>query len=132
VTGEFDGSVSVVDVGTHAVVDTIRLTGDMVRPMEVDLAPDGSVVYVTTGRGRTVVAIDAATRKPIRTVTVGQRPWGLAVSPDGGRLYTANGPSNDLSIVDAKTFSVIATLPVGTRPWGVVVAPSIPPSVPPG
>lgn len=121
VTGELDATVSVIDAKEHAVIHTIKLEGELVRPMEVDLSPDDRIVYVTTGRGRTVVAIDAQTLEPVKQVTVGQRPWGLALSPDGKKLYTANGPSNDVSVVDADSFEVIATVPVGTSPWGVVV-----------
>ena len=121
VTGEMDGSVSVIDATAHEVIHTIKLSGDLVRPMEVDLSPDDRLVYVTTGRGRTLVAIDAATNEPVKQVTVGMRPWGLAVSPDGKKLFTANGPSDDVSVVDAESFQVIATVPVGTSPWGVVI-----------
>jgi YVTN family beta-propeller protein len=96
--------------------------------MEVDVSPDGRWAYVTTGRGRTVVAIDTNTHEPVRAVTVGQRPWGLAISPDGQWLYTANGPSNDVSIVDTAAFNVVATVPAGTRPWGVVVGPGAAPA----
>lgn len=121
VTGETDGTVAVIDASEHNVIHTIQLTGELVRPMEVDLSPDDRIVYVTTGRGRTLVAIDAASFQPVKQVTVGTRPWGLAVSPDGSKLYTANGPSNDVSIVDAESFEVIATVPVGTSPWGVAI-----------
>jgi YVTN family beta-propeller protein len=120
VTGEFDGTVAVIDAREHKVLETIKLEGEMIRPMEVDTSPDGGKLYVTTGRGRTLVVIDAATNKPEASVTVGERPWGLAVSPDGKRLFTANGPSNDVSVVDAETLQVIATVPAGNRPWGVV------------
>jgi YVTN family beta-propeller protein len=121
VTGEFDGTVSVVDATAHKVIHTIRLEGTLVRPMEVDLSPDDRILYVTSGRGRKLFAIDTETNLPIKEVDVGDRPWGLAVSPDGKRLYTANGPSNDVSVVDADTFEVIAKVPVGTGPWGVLV-----------
>ena len=121
VTGEMDATIAVIDSNEHNVLHTIKLAGELVRPMEVDLSPDDRIVYVTTGRGRTLVAIDAQTLEPIKQVTVGTRPWGLALSPDGSRLYTANGPSNDVSVVDASSFEVIATVPVGTSPWGVVV-----------
>jgi YVTN family beta-propeller protein len=122
VTGEFDRTVAVVDAHAHKVLDTIKLEGDTVLPMEVDTSLDGTRLYVTTGRGGTVAVIDAMTKAVIRSVKVGQRPWGLAVSPDGKRLYTANGPSNDVSVVDTETLEVIATIPAGMRPWGVVAA----------
>lgn len=120
VTAELDGTVSVVDAREHKVIHTIRLTGELIRPMEVDLSPDDRLIYVTTGRGRKLIEIDNTTYEPLREVTVGARPWGLAVSPDGTLLYTANGPSNDVSVVDAESFTVVATIPVGDSPWGVI------------
>ena len=36
-------------------------------------------VYVTTGRGGTVVTIDAATDRPTVSLEVGARPWGIAI-----------------------------------------------------
>ena len=76
---------------------------------------------MTTGRGRTVVAIDAESYEPVASVEVGTRPWGIALTPDGRYLYTANGPSNDVSVVDTESMGVVATISVGERPWGVAI-----------
>lgn len=124
VTGELDGTVSVVDAREHKVIHTIQLTGEMIRPMEVDLSPDDRLIYVTTGRGRKLIEIDNTTYEPLREVVVGTRPWGLALSPEGKTLYTANGPSNDVSVVDRESFTVVATIPVGDSPWGVITVAS--------
>ena len=78
-------------------------------------------MFVTTGRGRTLVILDAATNTEVGAVDVGDRPWGLAVSPDGRTVFTANGPSNDVSFVDVERRAVIARVPTGDRPWGVAV-----------
>ena len=121
VSGENDASVSVVDTSSHTVIQTIRLTGENVRPMGVAVSPDGRRIFVTTGRGRTVVGIDAGTYEPIGSVEVGVRPWGIAINPDGSRLYTANGPSNDVSVVDTRTLRVLRRISVGQSPWGVAI-----------
>ena len=113
--------MAVVDTSSHTVVETIRLTGENVRPMGIVVSPDGQRLYVTTGRGGTVVSIDATTNTPIGSVAVGTRPWGIAISPDGTRLYTANGPSNDVSVVDTASLTVLTTIPAGDRPWGIAV-----------
>jgi YVTN family beta-propeller protein len=123
VTAENGGTVSVVDVSGHRVTETIRLTGQNVRPMGAVTSPDGERLYVTTGRGGTVVAIDTKSNTPVGSVAVGTRPWGLAISPDGSRIYTANGPSNDVSVVDTKTLTVLARIPAGRSPWGVAIVP---------
>jgi YVTN family beta-propeller protein len=121
VTSENGASVSVVDTATHTVIHTIKLTGNLVRPMGAVVSPDGTRLYVSTGRGGSVIAVNTATNQPIGSVNVGTRPWGLALSPDGARLYTANGPSNDVSVVDTATLSLVAKIPVGQSPWGVAI-----------
>jgi YVTN family beta-propeller protein len=84
-------------------------------------SPDGSHVYVTTGRARKVVAIDTRTQAVVWEVEAGTRPWGIAISPDGRTLYTANGPSNDVSIIDVATRAVTGRVAAGDSPWGVAV-----------
>jgi YVTN family beta-propeller protein len=123
VTSENGGSVSVIDAMEHQVMATITLTGESVRPMGAVVAPDGKTLYVTTGRGKMLVAIDTATNTPVWEVEVGTRPWGVAVSADGSTVYTANGPSNDISIVDVATRSVTDRVVVGERPWGIALQP---------
>ena len=51
-------SVSVVDAKRHKVKKTIALAGENVKPMGSAVSPDGARVYITTGRGGTLVAID--------------------------------------------------------------------------
>ncbi|MFP5285966.1 MAG: hypothetical protein ACLGI9_09540, partial [Thermoanaerobaculia bacterium] len=78
-------------------------------------------VYVANGHGNSVAVIDAAARKVVRTIPVGQRPWGIAVSRDGKRVYTANGLSNDVSVIDTATGRVVATIKVGEGAWGISI-----------
>ena len=42
-------------------------------------SPDGSHVFITTGRGKNVVIIDTKTNQPVASIEVGDRPWGIAV-----------------------------------------------------
>src|SRR4030095_10625814 len=123
VSSENGASLAVIDAMKHQVIDTIKLTGEVVRPMGVVASPDGTQIFVTTGRGKNVVIIDTATNKPVASVEVGDRPWGIAVSADGNTVFTANGPSNDVSIVDVPSRTVKAKVMVGNRPWGVVFVP---------
>ena len=92
--GNLMGRFRLSNTKSLTVTDTIRLASEQARPpMDTAMSADGQRLYVTTGRGRTVVAIDTTTHKEVQSVTVGQQPWGLALSPDGKRIYTANGPS---------------------------------------
>ena len=124
VPGEADRSIRVINTATHTVLQTVRVPGgETLLPMDIVASPDGKRLYMSTGRGGSVVVLDAASLSLISEVKVGQRPWGIALSPDGRFLYTANGPSNDMSVVDTETLAVVATVPTGQRAWGVTIAP---------
>ena len=105
----------------HSVIATVELEGELVRPMDVAVSPDGARLYVSTGRGRLIMTIDTDSLDIVGSVEVGDRPWGIGLTEDGSYLYTANGPSNDVSVVDTETLEVVATVPAGERPWGVAV-----------
>jgi len=86
------------------------------------LSPDGTLLYVSTGRGGSAAIIDVAARKQVRSIDgVGDRPWGIGVSPNGTRLYTANGTSQDLSITNLATGNVDKRVYVEGSPWGLAV-----------
>lgn len=123
VTSENSGSLSVVDAMKHRVISKIQLTGELIRPMGAVASSDGKLVFVSTGRGKRVVVIDAEKNEPVASIEVGDRPWGIAVSPDGKTVYTANGPSNDVSIVDVASRMVKTKIKVGDGPWGVALVP---------
>jgi YVTN family beta-propeller protein len=121
VSNELDASISVVDAKAHKVVNTFKLSGGpLIRPVGIIVSADGKRLYAVTGRGGTVVELDATTGKQLASAEVGQRPWGLALSPDDRLLYTANGPSNDVTVLDASTLKVQGRIAVGDSPWGVV------------
>ncbi len=122
VPGELDGSITIIDTQKLGIIGTIQLEGEVMRPMDAVISPDGRSLYLSTGLGRQVIHVDTRIDKVLREVTVGTRPWGLAVSPDGRRIFSANGPSNDVSVIDADSFKVIATIPVASGPWGIAVA----------
>src|SRR5262249_57291348 len=111
VSAELGGTVTIVDAVRHVPVATIDLRPPQVAPsqvlpmpMGVTLSPDGRMLYVTAGRGRSLFVLDAASGRILRTIAdVGARPWGGAVTPDGSKPYTANGPSNGAPGLGAAT-----------------------------
>jgi len=102
---------------------TIKLADELLRPMGIAVAPNGSQIYVTLGRGKSVAIIDTRSNTVASTIEVGDRPWGIAMSPDGRTLYTANGPSNDVAVVDVASQSVTVRIKAGDSPWGAVFVP---------
>jgi YVTN family beta-propeller protein len=124
VSGENDGTITVVDAKTHKVLRTIKLEGQLTRPVGMAISHDGKLLYTVTGRGKNLLSVDIATGKVVASVEVGPRPWGVAISPDGATLFTSNGSSNDVSVVDAATMKVVSRIPVGDSPWGLIVLPT--------
>lgn len=127
VTDESGAAITVFSTENYKVLKTISL-GDPqspVRPMGVAASADGRLLYVSTGRAGTLLEVDPASGKILRTMNdVGKRPWGVALSRDGRKAYTANGPAGDISVVDLASGRVETRIAVGGSPWGIVSASS--------
>jgi YVTN family beta-propeller protein len=118
---ENDGAIVLFDAVKNEKVKPIPLgTPGQIKPMGLAISADGSKLYVTTGRGGRLFAVDTGANQVSGSVAVGKRPWGVGLSPDGTAVITANGPSNDISIVDASSLSLKKKVSVPGSPWGVV------------
>ncbi len=127
VTDEFGAAITVFSMDGYQVIKTIALGAPQstVRPMGLAASSDGQLLYVTTGRGGSLLEVDPAAGRVVRTIAdVGQRPWGVALSADRPRAYTAHGPSGAIGVVDLASGRVEAKIAVGGSPWGVVIAAS--------
>lgn len=122
VNAENDGTVVLFDAVAQKVLKTVKLgEAGVVKPMKVLLSPDAKTLYVSTGRGKLVMALDAATGDKLWEVEAGRRPWGLGLSPDGKTLFTANGPGNDIAVIDVASRKVVKQIGAEGSPWGVLV-----------
>ncbi|MFN0123686.1 MAG: beta-propeller fold lactonase family protein [Blastocatellia bacterium] len=119
VTNENGASLTMVDARAHKPTGEIKFDADL-KPMGQAMAANGAALYVSTGRGKKVMAVDTATGRVTGSVEAGTRPWGLTLSPDGKYLFTANGPAGDVSMIDVATLSVVKKIKAGDRPWGVI------------
>lgn len=122
IPSESSGQMHWIDAVNHKPIKTVTLPSGA-RPMCVKVAPDGKKIYVSTGRGGTIFALDADSGEVVATIKVGPRPWGIALSPDGKFLFAANGPSNDVSVVDLSAEKEVARIKSPGSPWGVLVVP---------
>ena len=102
----------------------------LARAMDLNISapagrlPDGKLLYVTTGAGRSVLIVDPAKKAVVGTIDgVGGFPRGIAISRDGKKLYTANGPSNDVAIIDVASKKVESRVSVPGAPWAIVLVP---------
>nr|MDP2192471.1 cytochrome D1 domain-containing protein [Rhodoferax sp.] len=144
VADEEANTVSVIDAASFKMIRSIPVGQG---PHNVQVAPDGKVVWVTnngepgkadakmpnagmpkaehgamTGAGA-VWAIDTATDTVVAKVPVGMHPAHVVVAPDGRYAYVANGGDNTVSVVDTSAQRVVATIPVGASPHGMRISP---------
>src|SRR5262249_32637408 len=109
------------DAKRRRITKTIELD-DNARPTGLALSPTNRTLYVATGRGGRLVAIDRRSLKIKWSVPVGDRAWGVALTPNGKYAYTANGPSDDVTVVDAVSGAVVKKIHVPGAPWAVAIA----------
>jgi YVTN family beta-propeller protein len=129
------GSVSVVDLGTMQVIDTIS-TGIGLHPTGMALFGDALLVLNTYSDSISVV--DTATNKVMRTIDLGlpitapgqgspaygAAPDAIAVDPTKGVAYVALYNANAIAVVDLSggaTQPVMGLIPVGYAPASVVL-----------
>src|SRR5262249_6786379 len=72
-----------------------------------------------------VTVIDAATKKVVGRIKVGESPSTVAVAPNGRIVYVVNASSHadDVSVIDATTERAVDTIGVGKLPLGVAFRP---------
>jgi len=138
VSNELGGTVSVIDANTFQVLRTIDVVPDGAAPdpeedpvqaalypvliealgvnlaQDLDVSPDGRVLYVSRGHRGDVAAFDMATGERVwRTEIGGLRADHMTLSPDGSRLYVSAISENEVEVLDAGTGTVLGSFPTG-------------------
>jgi YVTN family beta-propeller protein len=108
------GSITIIDLATHEPVETFDCPG---MPVRIHFTDDGRLALVPswTKAGQLIV-IDAATRKEIKRISVGDYAIGVATSPDGTRAFVGCEHSDGLHVVDLKRLTVEAVIETGNGP----------------
>jgi YVTN family beta-propeller protein len=88
-------TVSVIDIDSRAVIDTIKDTIKVEDcnnyPIPIAITPNGTRAYVTCYNRKIVSVIDTDISEVIATIDVGEcRCEGVAVAPDGTKVYMTN------------------------------------------
>lgn len=107
--------VSVVDLETDRVVDTIDVPGN---PSEVAVNRKTNTVYVASDiscspdcwpRGH-LSMIDGSSNEIVSTIRVGLSPSSVAVNPRTNRVFVANYNSENISVVDGAKNKVMSVV----------------------
>ncbi len=117
-----DGTVSVINSSTNAVIGAIPVGGE---PVDVAITPDGRYAWVVDASGNSVSVIDTKTRSVVQgPIAVGLAPRGIAITPNGGRAYVANSGDETVTVLNTGSFAPVGEpIPVGKEPDGVAISP---------
>ena len=117
---EYSGFVVKVDVRAMTYAGQVRVGG---LPIDVRLAPDGSVFYVANQGRDGVSIIDPQAMMEIGFLPTGRGAHGLEVSRDTRSLYVSNRLAGTISVIDLASRTVRATWDVGGSPDMMQISP---------
>ncbi|WP_286238449.1 YVTN family beta-propeller repeat protein [Neptuniibacter halophilus] len=120
VSNEKDDTISVIDLNTMEVTDTIEV-GE--RPRGILFSKDHKKLYICASDSDTVQVMDLATKTIIKELPSGEDPEQFALHPNDRHLYISNEDDALVTIVDTETSEVLAQIDVGVEPEGMAVSP---------
>src|ERR687886_814549 len=110
-----NGSVSVLDTHTGALINTIPL-GPGLLPLSVSVDERARRAYVINQNTNTLSILDARSGALLRAVAMGQSPALLLVDERSRRVLVVNQSSNTVTVLDAQKGAVLRTVAVGEYP----------------
>lgn len=113
-------SVTVFDLTTLQVVDTIKISG--LNPDVILYEPTSKHVFIFNGHSNNATVIDAISHKEIATVGLPGKPE-LAVSNDAGKVFVNIEDKNEIAVIDSKTNKLLTSYPLGSgiEPTGLAI-----------
>jgi DNA-binding beta-propeller fold protein YncE len=108
-----DGGVSIIDVATRSVVQTLDL--GMKDANRLKDTPDGRVLIID-GEAASLVVMDARSRTVVKRVALGPTDTGdgaVLVAPGGTHAYLGLRASDRVAVLDLKTLEITQEMPMG-------------------
>jgi YVTN family beta-propeller protein len=116
-----DGGVSIIDVGSKKVVQTIAIGTK--RSNRIKLTPDAKFAVVSDSDTGEAVVLDAPARTVIARIPVGKSPEGILMPATGGLAYVAVNGDNVIAVIDLRTWQVTKKISTGIGPDGMAWIP---------
>ncbi len=112
VANQSSKKISVVDLGSQEITGVIDLPN---TPKGMAVLPDGSKLYVGSGRDNSVWIIDTQTNTISKTITINDitRCFRLAAAARGKFVAVREFSGNHLSFIDAASETVVNTIDLG-------------------
>lgn len=120
VSNEKDNSLSLIDMQTLQVTDTLKVGQ---RPRGLLLSHDNKLLYICASDSDRVQVMDVATRKIIKELPSGKDPEQFALHPNNRWLYVSNEDDALVTVIDTETAKVLGQINVGVEPEGMAVSP---------
>ena len=119
VTNEGSDNVSVIDLKTREVIETIEVGRS---PGEgIDIHPGLDLAVVANVGSNNVSVIDLTTMTVTKTIDVGRFPVGVAIDTERDLAVVTNGEDSNVSFIHLPTLEVVFQIRVGERPAGVAI-----------
>lgn len=112
-----DGGVSVIDVSSKKVVQTID--AGTKRSNRLKFTPDGRLALVSDLDGGELVVLDVPGRKVAKRVRLGKMPEGILIPPGGSRAFVAVNGDDYVAVIDLATLTVTSKIVTGDGPDGM-------------
>ena len=119
VTNQFSDTISILDVATDSVVDTLTVSGN---PAPLLVAPDQRTLYVTTNLD-VLYAISLRLRRVVASVPLPATSHHLALHPDRPRLYVATRDAGTVIELGLPSHRVVRTFDLGGQTQAMVIDP---------
>lgn len=116
VTNESDNSITVYDIKTRKLLNTVKLATFGDRPRGIKRSPDGQRYAVTLEFSSRLLLLNE-NLDVLRMANTGELPYGVVFSPDGSQILVASNKDKLLQIFDAKTLERVRDIPTGQRCW---------------
>jgi YVTN family beta-propeller protein len=115
-----DSHVAIVDVAQGVMLETVHVPSQRINRLQ--FTPDGKRALLSDSSNGDLIVMDAASRKEIKRLKVGENCEGILIPPDGLRAYVASERGNFVGVIDLKKLELTRRIPPGNGPDGLAWA----------
>jgi YVTN family beta-propeller protein len=112
-----DGTVSIIDVASKKVIDTLAANVKGANRLKFTL--DGKLAFISSTSKPDVAVLDRVTRKEVKRIKVGDGGEGILMQPDGSRVYVACSDDGYVAVIDLHSLEVVGRIEAGQGPDGL-------------
>lgn len=116
ITNESDNSITVHDMNSGELLETIPVGKYGERPRGIKASPDGKTVVVTLELSDKILVLNEKF-EVLKEIATGKSPYGVSFDSKGERIFVAANKEKALQVFDVKTFEKVKDISTGERCW---------------